>query len=244
MSTDVAKLAAARTALDTFVEGGMTLALGSGSTAHAFVRLLGERVAAGLAVTCTASSRGTTDVARASGIATVDPNDLAAIDLCIDGADEVDGAMRLIKGGGACLLWEKILARAAARMVVICDESKRVDTLGRFPLPVEVVRFGWVHTARAISATLTASGIAPESIARRMAGDAPLVTDSGNFIVDCRCGAIADAAALEAALNMIPGVVENGLFTREAAVLVVGGSDGVADVLARQPTAGRIDPAT
>lgn len=229
MSTDDAKRAAAEAAL-AFVTDGATLALGSGSTAAHFVRALG---AAGRPVRCTATSRATAALAASFGLTVLDPNDVDAIDLCVDGADEIDAKLRMMKGGGACLLWEKILGRTAAQMVAICDDGKLVDTLGRFPLAIEIVPFAWRHTAAAAAELLRAHGIRPGPVERRMAGSAALVTDSGNHIFDVVCGAIPDPVALEAALNTVPGVVENGLFSHVADVCIIGRADGSVTHLRR-----------
>jgi len=228
-----AKQAAAQRALADFIRDGMTLGLGSGSTAHAFVRELGRHAAGGLRVQCTTTSRATSAAAYAAGLEIIDANAIGEIDLTIDGADEIDAQLRMIKGGGACLLWEKIIARASRRMIVICDESKVVERLGAFALPVEVVCFGWQQTERQIARALQQHGIAAAKIARRMQGARALLTDSGHYLLDCHCRAIEQPAALEMALNNIPGVVENGLFTREASGLVVGRFDGSSDVRLR-----------
>ncbi|MAY62353.1 MAG: ribose 5-phosphate isomerase A [Rhizobiales bacterium] len=223
---DEAKKAAGRRVIDEFIRDGMKVGLGSGTTSHFFVRELGKRVAEGMSLTCTVTSRSTIDVAREVGIAITEPNEIGEIDITIDGPDEIDRDFNMIKGGGACLLWEKIIAHASKRMITICDESKIVDRLGRFPLPVEVVQFAWKQTERQVRKILADHGIADARIERRMDDGQPVVTDSGNFILDCHCGAIAEAAKLEIALNMIPGVVENGLFTRESDGMVVGKFDG------------------
>lgn len=230
---DEAKKAAGRRAIEEFVKDGMKLGLGSGTTSHFFVRELGLRVQAGLRLTCTTTSRATSEVAREVGIAIVDPNEIGQIDLTLDGPDEIDRSFNMIKGGGACLLWEKIVAHASTRMITICDESKIVDRLGRFPLPVEVVQFAWKQTQARVALALGAHGIAGAAIQRRERDGQPVVTDSGNFILDCRCGAIAEPAALELSLNQIPGVVENGLFTRETQGMVVGRLDGSSYVQMR-----------
>lgn len=227
---DEAKKVAGRRVIADFVEDGMKLGLGSGTTSHFFVRELGTHVRNGLRLTCTTTSRATLDVASAAGIAITDPNEIGEIDLTIDGPDEIDRGFNMIKGGGACLLWEKIIAHASKRMICICDETKIVDRLGAFPLPVEVVQFGWVQTERLVARTLASHGIAEARIERRMKDGRAVVTDSGNFILDCHCEAIADPAPLETELNRIPGVVENGLFTREAAGMVVGHFDGTSSV--------------
>jgi ribose 5-phosphate isomerase A len=230
---DEAKKAAGRKVIEEFVMDGMKVGLGSGTTSHFFVRELGKHVADGLRLTCTTTSRATNDVAREVGIAIIDPNDIGEIDLTIDGPDEIDHDFNMIKGGGACLLWEKIVAHASKRMVTICDESKIVDRLGAFPLPVEVVQFAWKQTERLVSDTLGAHRIKGAKIERRMRDGQPIVTDSGNFILDCRCGSIPAPAKLEIEFNRIPGVVENGLFTRECCGMVVGRFDGTSYVKMR-----------
>jgi ribose 5-phosphate isomerase A len=230
---DEAKKIAGRRVIEEFVRDGMKLGLGSGTTSHFFVRELGKHVAGGLRLTCTTTSRSTIDVAREVGIAITDPNDIGEIDLTIDGPDEIDRDFNMIKGGGACLLWEKIVAHASKRMITVCDESKIVDRLGAFPLPVEVVQFAWKQTERMVAGALASNGVGDAAIARRMRDGQPVVTDSGNFILDCACSVIPVPAALELELNRIPGVVENGLFTRESAGMVVGCFDGTSYVRMR-----------
>jgi ribose 5-phosphate isomerase A len=230
---DEAKKIAGRRVIEEFVRDGMKLGLGSGTTSHFFVRELGKHVAGGLRLTCTTTSRSTIDVAREVGIAITDPNDIGEIDLTIDGPDEIDRDFNMIKGGGACLLWEKIVAHASKRMITVCDESKIVDRLGAFPLPVEVVQFAWKQTERMVAGALASNGVGDAAIGRRMRDGQPVVTDSGNFILDCACGVIPVPAALELELNRIPGVVENGLFTRESAGMVVGCFDGTSYVRMR-----------
>lgn len=228
-----AKRRAGQKVIEEFVRDGMKLGLGSGSTSHFFVRELGKHVANGLRITCTTTSRSTNDVARDVGIELTDPNLIGELDLTIDGPDEIDRDFNMIKGGGACLLWEKIIAHASRRMITICDETKIVDKLGGYPLPVEVVQFAWKQTERAIKAVLTAHGVAQVKTVRRLNDGQPVVTDSGNFIIDCQCLRIERPAVLEQNLNMIPGVVENGLFTRESCGMVVGCFDGSAYVSLR-----------
>ena len=223
---DEAKKAAGRRVIEEFVRDGMKLGLGSGTTSHFFVRELGKHVANGMKLTCTTTSRSTIDVAREVGIQITEPNEIGEIDLTIDGPDEIDRDFNMIKGGGACLLWEKIIAHASKRMITVCDESKIVDRLGGFPLPVEVVQFAWKQTERMVHKTLAEHGISGIRIERRMRDGQPVVTDSGNFILDCHCIAISNPARLEIELNRIPGVVENGLFTRESDGMVVGKFDG------------------
>lgn len=230
---DEAKKAAGRRVIAEYVRDGMKLGLGSGTTSHFFVRELGKHVADGLKLTCTTTSRSTNDVAREVGIALTDPNEIGEIDLTIDGPDEIDRDLNMIKGGGACLLWEKIIAHASKRMITVCDETKIVEQLGAFPLPVEVVQFAWKQTERMVADALVRHRIKNAVIARRMRDGQPVVTDSGNFILDCRCGAISAPARLEIELNRIPGVVENGLFTRESEGMVVGRLDGTSYVVTR-----------
>ncbi|MEQ8652916.1 MAG: ribose-5-phosphate isomerase RpiA [Kiloniellales bacterium] len=231
---DKAKVLAGQRVIEELVEDGMTLGLGSGTTSHFFVRSLGQRVRGGLQITATTTSRSTTAVAQEVGIAITDINEIGVIDLTIDGPDEIDRSFRMIKGGGACLLWEKIVAHASKRMITVCDETKIVERLGAFPLPVEVVQFGWVQTQRQIEAVLARHDVATVEVARRMADADPVITDSGNLILDCRCEAIGDPEALEAALNAIPGVVENGLFTRESDGMCVGCFDGSSYLTLRE----------
>jgi len=228
-----AKRIAGVRAIEEFVRDGMTLGLGSGTTSHFFVRELGKRVAAGLTLTCTTTSRSTDEVAREVGIALTDPNDIGEIDLTIDGPDEIDHELNMIKGGGACLLWEKIVAHASKRMITICDETKIVERLGGFPLPVEIVQFAWKQTERRVVEALRGHGVDAPTVERRMSDGQPVITDSGHFIVDCRCGLLEAPARLEQHLNAIPGVVENGLFTRESDGMVVGGLDGTSRVQLR-----------
>ena len=229
-----AKKVAARRVIEEFVRDGMKLGLGSGTTSHFFVRELGKHVANGLKLTCTTTSRSTNDVAREVGIEITDPNEIGELDLTVDGPDEIDRQFNMIKGGGACLLWEKIIAHASKRMICVTDETKIVDHLGAFPLPVEVVQFGWKQTERLVQRVLTEHGIRDVQIIRRERNGETVVTDSGNFILDCHCGpVITEPAPLEIELNRIPGVVENGLFTREAAGMVVGCFDGTSYVRMR-----------
>lgn len=231
---DEAKKVAGRRVIQDFIHDGMKLGLGSGTTSHFFVRELGRHVAEGLKLTCTTTSRSTIDVAREVGIEITDPNEIGELDLTVDGPDEIDRSFNMIKGGGACLLWEKIIAHASKRMICVCDETKIVDRLGKFPLPVEVVQFAWKQTERMVARTLAQHGVGNARIERRMRDSQPVVTDSGNFILDCHCGPVlADPAPLEIELNRIPGVVENGLFTREAAGMVVGCFDGSSYVAMR-----------
>jgi ribose 5-phosphate isomerase A len=225
---DTAKRAAGAAAIDRYVTSGMKLGLGSGSTSHWMVKTLGERVRAGLDVVGVPTSTGTADVARAAGVPLADLNDLGELDLTLDGADEIDRQLRMIKGGGACLLWEKIVATGSKRMVALVDDKKVVDGLGAFPLPVEVVRFGWKATQRQIERLLAEHGLERAEVVIRGGPTTPLLTDSGNVILDCRLGTIADPDGLTVGLNSIPGVVENGLFCGIADAALIGYPDGTA----------------
>jgi ribose 5-phosphate isomerase A len=225
-NADVWKRAAAARALD-FVADGMKLGLGTGSTAEAFLELLAERVRGGLKIVGTPTSQRTADKARALGIAVDDLDALGHLDLVVDGADEADGDLALIKGGGGALLREKIVAASSTRMVVIADETKLVRRLGAFPLPVEVVSFGHAGTARRIAAVASARGYNHMAPALRMKDYAPFRTDNGNYIYDCPFGAITDAPLLAVTLSSVPGVVEHGLFVGMASVLVIAGEKGV-----------------
>lgn len=226
MTSDDWKQQAAERAL-TLVEDGMTLGLGTGSTAARFVDLVGQKVKAGLRIRCVPTSEATRAQAERLGIPLITLDQQPFLDITVDGADELDGELRLIKGGGGALLIEKIVATASGRMVVIADVSKQVDTLGRFPLPVEIVRFGFGATRNMIEVLAADAGCRGE-IKQRMRSDGqPFVTDSGNFILDCAFGRIEEPEALDEALKLIPGVVENGLFLGIADAAIVAGPDGV-----------------
>lgn len=227
MTSDMMKISAAVRAL-AFVEPGMRLGLGTGSTAARFVDLLGQEVKKGLDVVCVPTSETTRRQAEALGIQLTTLDDVPFLDLTIDGADEIDKELRLIKGGGGALLREKIVATASDRMLVIADESKMVETLGAFPLPVEVVTFG-LNATRNMIEMLAADAGCQGDIKLRVAGNGkPFLTDSGNMIFDCHFGRIEDPESLDEALKFIPGVVENGLFLGIADAAVIGGRDGIS----------------
>jgi ribose 5-phosphate isomerase A len=226
LRTDDLKERAARAALD-LVEDGMRLGLGSGSTAARFVDALAGRVASGLNVVCVPTSEATRAQAEQLGIKLTTLDETPQLNLTIDGADEIDDQLRMIKGGGGALLREKIVATASDRMVVIADESKLVVTLGTFPLPIEVVRFGLMATMRLIEAIATQAGCVGDIRLRSGPGEAPFVTDQGNLIVDCAFGAIPEPEVLAFALKRVPGVVEHGLFLGLADLAIVAGSGGV-----------------
>jgi ribose 5-phosphate isomerase A len=222
---DLKKLAAAR-ALE-LVRPGMRLGLGTGSTAKHFVDLLGQRVAAGLDVICVATSEATQAQALALAIPMSTLDETPELDLTVDGADEIDPQLRLIKGGGAAHLREKIVAAASVRMIVIADDSKLVAKLGRFPLPIEVVPFGLAATRRAVAAAVAGSGSAGELVLRKRPDGTTVVTDNGNYILDAHLGAIAQPEALALALSQVPGVVEHGLFIGLATGAILAGADGL-----------------
>jgi ribose 5-phosphate isomerase A len=212
-----AKIEAARKSLD-FVQAGMTVGLGSGTTAAEMVRLLGERVRGGLAVRGVASSTATEALARQEGIPLVAVGEVDALDVTIDGADEVDPEGRMIKGRGGALLREKILAACSRRLVIIVDPRKQVATLGAAPVPVEVTPFGVAFVSRAVGALGGRPALRPG------VGGAPYVTDGGNQILDCAFGPIPDPVALAARLDGTVGVVEHGLFVGFSPTIVVGGA--------------------
>jgi ribose 5-phosphate isomerase A len=227
---DTAKFVAARRACD-YVESGMRVGLGTGSTAAWLVKSLGEMVREeGLKITGVPTSSRTADLARAAGIEIVTLDEARWLDVTIDGADEFDPEMNLIKGGGGALLMEKIVATASDQMVVIADTTKEVAALGAFPLPVEVIPFGWQTTRGLIQETLSGLDVMGDKVTRRMAGDEPFRTDEGNFILDLHLGRIGNARQLALILNQIPGVVENGLFIDICDVVIIGHSDGRAEV--------------
>ena len=229
MSDDL-KRRAAEAALD-FVEDGMRLGLGSGSTAAHFVRLLGERVHAGLRIVGVPTSGRTEEIARDVGVPLTTLDETPELDLDIDGADEIGPSLALIKGGGGALLREKIVANASKRMIVVADAGKRVAELGAFPLPIEVVAFGLKATIRAIERASGGLGLKP-LITVRARGGAPFVTDNGNRVLDASFGRIPDPEALAALLAGIPGIVEHGLFLGLADLALVASPDGVAELKA------------
>ncbi|MGO4436118.1 ribose-5-phosphate isomerase RpiA [Rhizobium sp. RAF56] len=218
------KIKAAEAAL-AHVESGMRLGIGTGSTAEEFVRLLAEKVAGGLKVEGVPTSERTARLCLELGVPLKSLDELPELDLTIDGADEVDGALRLIKGGGGALLREKIVAAASTRMIVIADESKVVDTLGAFPLPIEVNPFGLVSTRLKIEQAASRLGLSGPLTLRQSAGE-NFMTDGGHFILDASFGRIPDAEALAAELYAIPGVVEHGLFINMASLAIIAGPAG------------------
>ena len=227
---DRAKFVAAKRAAE-FVEDGMKVGLGTGSTAAWLVRCLGEAMREdGLRITGVPTSTRTAMLAREVGIEVVSLDQAKWLDLTIDGADEFDTDLNLIKGGGGALLQEKIVATASDQMVVIADVSKQVDMLGSFPLPVEVVPFGWQTTKALLEELLSAMDVLGTTSSLRMNGPAPFVTDEGNHILDLHLTRIGGPRQLAMALNQVPGVVENGLFMDICDVVVIGHGDGRVEV--------------
>jgi ribose 5-phosphate isomerase A len=226
MNAEAQKRAAAARAVE-FVRPGMKLGLGTGSTAKHFVDLLGERVKAGFDVICVPTSEATHAQAKSLGIPLTTLDETPALDLTVDGADEIDPKLNLIKGGGGALLREKIVAAASARMIVISDPSKLVATLGRFPLPVEVTPFGYTATRIAVEKAI-ASLQKPGTLSLRKGKDGhPFVTDGGHWIIDAALARIDDPEAMAHALSGIPGVMEHGLFVGLANLVIIGGPDGI-----------------
>lgn len=239
---DKAKYAAARRSVD-FVENGMKLGLGTGSTAAWMVRCLAERIRnEGLKVTTVATSKRTADLARDLGVPVMALDDVRWLDLTIDGTDEFDPNLNLIKGGGAALLQEKIVATASDRMVVIADAAKEVAQLGAFPLPVEVIPFGWQTTKALIEETLFSLDVLNREVKVRLNRGKPLKTDGGNYILDLHLKRIGNPRQLALVLNQIPGVVENGLFIDICDIVVIGNGDGRVTV--RDINSGRVEDTT
>ncbi|MBX4336276.1 ribose-5-phosphate isomerase RpiA [Bartonella raoultii] len=229
MNVQQLKKMAAVKALD-FVENGMRLGIGTGSTVNEFIRILGERVADGLCVTGITTSRYSEQLCRKFGIPTTTLEQMPELDLDIDGADEIGPEMSLIKGGGGALLHEKIVASASRAMLVIADETKIVKTLGAFALPIEINSFGVGVTRKAIEKVADNLGLSGEIILR-MNGENPFETDGGHFIFDAFWGCILQPKKLSDALLAIPGVVEHGLFLGLASHAVIAMADGQIKVL-------------
>jgi ribose 5-phosphate isomerase A len=224
------KRQAAARALE-LVEPGMILGLGTGSTANEFITLLAERIKAEeLDLRCIATSKATERFASNLGIAIADFSDIADVDLTIDGADEIDPVLNLIKGGGGALLREKIVAMASDRVCIIAESLKRVPKLGAFALPVEIVDFGVAATLAMIETAAEDAGCRGEIAVRRDQSGKPFLTDGGHFIADCAFGSIPDVEMLADMLDIIPGVVEHGLFIGIADEAVVAGPEGVTEL--------------
>ena len=223
MANDREKEAAARASL-AFIEDGQVVGLGSGSTASYFIQLLGERVKNGLRILGIPTSRRSQELAESLGIPLTTLNECQEIAVTVDGADEVDPELRLIKGGGGALLREKVVASATRRLVIVTDASKQVERLGKFPLPVEVIRFAQALVAKRIAA------MGADVRLRTNADGTPYLTDESNHILDCRFGEIQNADALARALSDMPGVVEHGLFIGMASVVVVARGNEVVEL--------------
>jgi len=223
MTQDEAKRMAARRALE-FVEDGMLLGLGSGTTSRIFIQELGERVKQGLRVRGIATSTASQQLAESLSIPITNFDESPVLDLAVDGADEVGPGLALIKGGGGALLREKIVASAARKFIVIADSSKLVDQLGRFPLPVEVIKMALPVVTR----KLEAFGVNPKL--RYRPDGSKFITDEGNYIVDCSCGEIINPAKTAADIRGIAGVVEHGLFLGMASLALIAGDQGVIKV--------------
>ncbi|WP_417247024.1 ribose-5-phosphate isomerase RpiA [Celeribacter sp.] len=241
---DTAKFVAAKKAVG-YVEDGMKVGLGTGSTAAWMVRCLGELVREeGLDIVGVPTSSRTAELARQQGIKVISLDEAKWLDLTIDGADEFDPELNLIKGGGGALLQEKIVATASDQMIVISDVSKQVDMLGAFPLPVEVIPFGWQTTKALVEETLVSMDVLGQQSTVRMNGDAAYVTDEGNHIIDLHLQRIGNARQLALVLNQIPGVVENGLFIDICDKVIIGHGDGrvtTKDILSGEENEDRIE---
>ena len=223
---DALKRQAAARALD-HVQEGMKLGLGTGSTAKHFVELLGEKVRAGLKIVGVPTSESTRALAESCQVPLTTLDEIDRLDLTVDGADEINPALDLIKGGGGALLREKIVAAASDRMIVIADDSKWVGHLGRFPLPIEVIPFGLAATQRAMADAFVRAGVSGQMVLRKAAAGHVFVTDGGHWIVDVRLGEIQDAPRLAGLLSAIPGVVEHGLFIGLASTAILAGAQGI-----------------
>ena len=234
MANEQEKESAARASLR-FVQDGNIVGLGTGSTAAHAVRLLGERVRAGLKIRGIPTSRQTKDLAASAGIPLTTLDEFQQIDVTIDGADEVDPRLRLIKGGGGALLREKIIASASRQLVIIADSSKQVAVLGKFPLPVEVIPFAQALIAKRIAALGATVRL------RQSAGGNPFVTDEGHHILDCSFGHIPDPPALARQLEAMPGVVEHGLFIDMASIVLIAKGDQVVELRHEESTRNMAD---
>jgi len=232
------KVEAARAAL-AHVSDGMRLGIGTGTTADEFVRLLADKVATGMKIIGVPTSERTAALCNELGVPLSTLEETPELDLTIDGADEIDPELTLIKGGGGALLREKIVAAASGRMIVIADQSKMVGTLGRFPLPIEVIPFGLGATRRAIETAFAACGVSGQMAVRKAKGGAEdshvFVTDGGHWILDAQLGRIVDPPGLAKALSVIPGVVEHGLFIGLASSAVLAGGEGIRVIERRKP---------
>jgi ribose 5-phosphate isomerase A len=209
-----------------FVKAGMAIGLGSGTTVYWFIQELGKRIKEGLRVTAVPTSIKTTELAKGAGIVLSDLNTISKLSLTVDGADEIDPKGQLIKGGGGALLQEKIVAAASEELIIIADSSKLVQQLGKFPLPVEVIPFGY----KQVNEQIINSGLC-KNVKLRKKDNEIFISDHHHYILDCECEKIADASALNTALHLIPGVVETGLFINMASKAVIGYDDGRIELI-------------
>lgn len=223
MANDLEKKAAARSSLR-FVKDGQVVGLGTGSTAAYFIQLLGEKVKNGLQIRGIPSSDRSREQAVSLGIPLTTLDECQQIDVTVDGADEVDPQLRLIKGGGGALLHEKVVASATQQLVIVADATKRVPVLGKFPLPVEVIKFAKALVKKKIEA------LGAQVELRRSADGKPFLTDENNYVLDCRFGQIPDADALARRLSDMPGIVEHGLFIGMASVVLVANGSEVIEL--------------
>ncbi|MGC4038844.1 MAG: ribose-5-phosphate isomerase RpiA [Chitinophagaceae bacterium] len=210
-----------------FVQPGWVIGIGTGTTVYYFIQALAKKVKEGLQIQSVVTSQQTAKLAGELGITITDLNEVDRIAITIDGADEADKNLQLIKGGGGALLQEKMVAAASDKLVIIADEHKFVNQLGRFPLPVEVIPYGWQQTLRHIRQ------LYPIEIVLREKSNKPFITDHGHYILDCHFGEIQDAVGLNVQLNTIPGVVENGLFINMANEVILGKADGSVQVISK-----------
>jgi ribose 5-phosphate isomerase A len=224
MTQDEAKALVGKRAAE-MVEDGMRVGLGTGTTSVMFIKALGERVKAGLKIRCVASSESSAELGRSLGMEVVSLEELPELDLYIDGADEVAPGLALIKGGGAALLREKIVASAAKKFVCVVDSSKIVEKLGKFPLPVEVIKMA----RPLVEKRLASLGLNPK-LRMKKDGSGPLLTDERNYILDCACGVIEDPEQTAAEIRAIVGVVEHGLFLNMASLCLIAGDEGVTEM--------------
>ncbi len=207
------------------VQPGLTIGIGTGSTVYWFIHELANKVKAGMTCKCVPTSRASNDLALQLGIPMVELNDVEQIDITIDGADEIDHTLQLIKGGGGALLQEKMVAAASVKLVIIADSTKLVEQLGNFPLPVEVIPYGWKQVQQRVSALFNI----PSSL--RTKHGKTFITDHGHYILDCHFGVIKEPQTLDVRLNMLPGVVENGLFIKMATIAIIAQPSGVIQTL-------------
>lgn len=223
-SINIAKHAAAKEAIS-FLKTNSTIGIGSGSTVFYFIEELGKKVQSGFQCRGIATSENSRRLAIQNGIEIIELNDAGTIDITVDGADEIDSNLQLIKGGGGALLREKMVAAASSRLVIIADETKYKATFGTFPLPVEVVPYGWKQVYHKIKQAYNIE------LSLRKTDNSAFVTDNGNYILDCEFNAIKNAESLNTSLHLIPGVVETGLFINMASAAIIGFADGHTKLL-------------